>query len=47
MTVEEAIKILSDCCDVHAFTVDPDFFTAVEMGKDAMVLLRLQEAEQV
>ena len=47
MTVEEAIKILSDTCDAHAFTVDPDFFTVVEMGKDALVLLRLQEAAQV
>ncbi len=43
MTVEEAIEILSDCCDRHILTLDPDFYQAVEMGKKALSLARLAD----
>ncbi|MBA7553022.1 hypothetical protein ES705_45604 [subsurface metagenome] len=43
MTIEEAIKVLSDCCDRHILTIDPDFYQAIEMGKDALVLARLAD----
>lgn len=43
MTVYEAIKILSDTCDAHAFAVDPDFCQAVGVVIDALFLARLQK----
>ncbi|MBA7521985.1 hypothetical protein ES705_14106 [subsurface metagenome] len=47
MTIEEAIDILSDCCDRHILNITPDFYAAVQMGKDALVLNRqMREAQE-
>ncbi len=37
MTKQEAIEILSDCCDRHAFTLDQDFYKAVRMARESLI----------
>ena len=46
MTKEKAIELLSDCCDHHAFTINPDFYEAVRMGKEALIAQPEDEVEE-
>ncbi|MBA7532061.1 hypothetical protein ES705_24287 [subsurface metagenome] len=37
MTKQEAIELLSDCCDRHAFTINQDFYEAVRMSRESLI----------
>ncbi len=37
MTKQEAIEILSECCDKHAFTINQAFYDAVRMARESLI----------
>ncbi len=37
MTKQEAIEVLSECCDKHIFVGDQYFYEAVRMSRESLI----------